>query len=140
LFAFPLTLLLWKANYFSNFTGLQTLLFLGWNFLITPLFLLVPLIVFLFALASLKSVWFAFLKWFGRLSVIFIMLLAFAVYQALHHGGGIGQKILQGGKDFSNWLSQNYLLTTLTIIGVVICLAVFTFTLAYRDYQKKDLD
>jgi len=138
-FALPLSFLLWKANYFSNFTGLQTFLFLAWNFLITPLFLLTPLVVFLFSLASLNSVWYTILKWFGRLSVIFIMLVGFAVLQTLQYGGGMGEKILQWGRDFSNWLSQNYLLTTLTIMGVVICLAAFTLSLAYKDFQKKDL-
>jgi hypothetical protein len=139
LFALPLSLLLWKANYFSNFTGLQTFLFLTWNFLITPLLFIVPLVAFLLSLASLNSVWYTFLKWFGRLSAIFIALLGLTVYQALSHGGGIGEKILQWSKDFFQWLSQNYLLTTLTIMGAVILLALFTLSLAYRDYQKKDL-
>jgi hypothetical protein len=102
LFALPLSLLLWKSSYFSNFTGLQAFLFLAWNFLITPLLFLVPLVVLLFSLASLKSVWYTILKWFGRLSVIFIMLLGFLVFQALSGGGGVGEKILQWGRDFSN--------------------------------------
>ena len=67
------------------------------------------------------------------------MFLGLLVFQTLHHGGGIGEKILQRGKDFSNWLKKNYLLTTLTIMGVVICLAAFTLSLAYKDFQKKDL-
>ena len=139
LFALPLSLLLWKTDYFSNFTGLQTFLFLVCNFLTLPLLLFVPLVVFLFSLASLNSVWYTILKWFGRLSVIFIGLLWILVYQALQHGGGIGEKILQWSKDFSNWLSQNYLLTTLTIMGIVVFLALFTLPWAYRDYKNKDL-
>jgi hypothetical protein len=79
------------------------------------------------------------LKWFGRLSIIFFALLGFLVLQALYHGGGIGKKILEWGEEFFKWLSQNYLLTTLTIMGVVICLAAFTLFLAYKDFQKKDL-
>ena len=139
LFALPLSLLLWKVNYFSNFTGLQTFLFLSFSFLIIPLLLFIPLVILLFSLASLNSFWYTLLKWFGRLSVIFIMLLGLLVLQTLRHGGGLGEKILQWSGDFSNWLSQNYLLTTLVIIGTVIFLTLLTLPLAYRDYQKKDL-
>jgi hypothetical protein len=93
----------------------------------------------LFSLASLGSVWYTILKWFGRLSVILIMLLGILVFQALYQGGGVGKKILEWGENFFKWLSQNYLLTTLTIMGVVIFLALFTLSLAYKDFQKKDL-
>lgn len=139
LFALPLSLLLWRTNYFNNFTGLHTFLFLAWNFLVTPLLLFAPLVVLLFSLASLNSVWYTFLKWFGRLSIIFISLLGILVFQALYQGGGAGKKILEWGKEFFKWLSKNHLLTTLTIMGIVIFLTVLTLSLAYKKFQKKDL-
>jgi hypothetical protein len=43
-----------------------------------------------------------------------------------------------GGREFYKWLSQNYFLITLTIMGAVIGLAWFTLTLAYKDFQRKD--
>lgn len=130
LFALPLSLLLWKVGYFSNFTGLQTFLFLGWNFLATPLLLFAPLVIFLLSLASLKSVWYTILKWFGRLSVIFL------IFQTFCFRGEAGKK---WGEDFFKWISQNYLLTTLTIMGLVIGLSAFTLLLAYKKYLKRDL-
>jgi hypothetical protein len=128
LFSLPLSLLLWKTGYFSNFTWWQIFLFQVFNFLIIPLLLFVPLVVLSFSLASLNSVWYIIFKWFGRLSLIFISLLSVS-------GGA-----LQWGKDFFNWLRQNWLLTTLTIVGMVIYLALFALSLAYREYQKKDLE
>lgn len=140
LFALPISLLQWKAGYFSNFTGLQTFLFLACSLIIIPLLFFVPLVILLFSLASLKSVWYDILKWFGRLSLILFVLLGSLIYYGFYHGGKVGKKILEWGKSFSNWLGQHYLLTTLTILGVIIFLALFTLSLAYRDFQKKDLN
>jgi hypothetical protein len=92
----------------------------------------------LFALASLKSVWFIILKWFGRLSILLFFLLSNTIWKALSRGGGIARKIVEWGNNLLTWLRQNYFLVTLTIIGLVIVLAAFTLLFAYKKYLKKD--
>lgn len=135
LFALPLSLLLWKLNWFSNFTGMQTLLFLGWSFLITPLFLLFPLIVLLFSLDSLRSAWYTTLKLFGRFSIIIYYFFILLTDQK----GELSKKVLEQFKKLKEWQENHYLLTSLTIIGIIIALSSLTLNLAYKKYQKKDL-
>jgi len=145
--ALPLVVLLWKINYFSNFTGLQTFLFLTCNFLVIPLLFFVPLFVFLFALASLKSVWYTIFKWISRLSFLLIILLVLIVGQVFWDikGGrkveeGIGTKIIKLALDLWGWLKQNYLFLVTTIIGIIIALAALTLFLAYKKFQEEDLN
>ena len=132
-FSLPLYLLLLKTSYFANFTSVQIILFLGWNFLITTLFFLAPLIIFLAFLASLNSVWYIILKILMQFSLLFYYLLYFL--------GGLGEKILKLINSFLIWQEDqdHYFLTTLTIIGIVIALALITARLARKNFQNKDL-
>jgi len=129
-FSLPLTLLLLKTNYFANFTPAQTLLFLGWNFLITPLFLFLPLTIFLSSLASLNSIWYPILKSIGNFFIFFLYLIQMV---------GLGGKFSKLVNNFLNWQKNHYLLTILVIMGITIILSLFVVRLAYKDFQKKDL-
>ena len=139
LFALPYSLLLWKSEYFSSFTSsLQIGLFLGWNFLITPLLFIAPLVIFLLALASQESIWYPILKWFCRLLPIITGLILVPIARFLFKGED--SKIAQVAKDVWLWLDDHYTLVISVIIGGLILLAFLTVQLAYKKFQEKDLN
>jgi hypothetical protein len=126
-FALPFSLLLWKLSYFSNFTWIQLFLFQFWNFLITPLFFFLPLVVLLFSLASLNSIWYFFAKWFIRLSLLTVAFFTTFDFQ------------LWNPKVFNYFLNHPSL-TVLIILGVINLLALLATQLAYKNFQKRDLN
>lgn len=129
IFALPLSLLLWKTNYLVNFTGIQTFLFLAWNFLITPIFFFAPLVIFFSSAASINFFWYIILQ------IIPNLCLSFFIYQGVW--GRWDKHTIY--KKFSEWLSQHYLLAILLIAGGIISLSLFTACLAQKKFQRKDL-
>jgi hypothetical protein len=129
--------LAWKQGVFDAYTGINIFLFIIGNFLIAPLFFFLPLFIFLFSLASLKSIWYNILKWLG---VIIIVLTSISLtLLALILEKGKTEEWIEKIKDFSTKLNSNYLWIILAIMGVTISLSLITLRLAYKDYQEKDL-
>jgi hypothetical protein len=61
------------------------------------------------------------------------------LYYLLYFLGEIGEKILKLINSFLNWQEDHYFLTTLTIAGIVVALALITARLAHKNFQNKDL-
>ncbi|WNE40260.1 MAG: hypothetical protein GBAus27B_000327 [Mycoplasmataceae bacterium] len=126
----------WKLGVFDAYSGINAFLFMIGNFLVAPLFFFLPSFIFLFSLASLKSIWYTILRWLGTayiISSVIINLLLLAIW-GKEAVGEWGEKV----SKFWNNLGSNYLYI-LAIIGLVFFLSLITFRLAYKDYQEKDL-
>ena len=140
LYTLPCTIFLWKNDFFALLSDSQTFSYLTISFLAIPFLFFLTLVIFLFSLCSLKSVWYAVLKWLIRLFIIIGFLVGYLVYQAIWRGGEWGLRIIDWLKDLLLWLDQNYLLVISVIIGVIFLLACLTLPLAYKKFREEDLD